>query len=400
MNLTIFSFKNLMILGGSTIRTLGYSYFLKDSQINVDFFNPYDIPKSLKKKVNFNKFKTSFFLEKILSYYCLAPKLLFFIKYIIWLNPILKEINSINNPIIFHQNFKLGLFSTLVKNKICIYDIHGIIDLQREYLENSNLRKKCRFFFDLIREKNYFKYSKYFIVSSKLMKKYLIKRYNIVSKNIFIGEEGFLDFYRYEFDNELEKEIRNKFNLLDRKKIIFFAGDFKKFGGVYDLVEAFYIVHKKEPNTKLFLIGSGQEEKRIGKFINDKHLKNEIIITKISTGRSFFTYQKIADIIICPDNQNYFNEIVPHVKLFDSLASGKPLVISDLKCLSKILDDFSGIELFKPGNISELAEKILKILTFYNKYFKEAAFNKNKINAYKYKIKTKSLIQQINKRFY
>lgn len=107
---------------------------------------------------------------------------------------------------------------------------------------------------------NYFKYGRCFVATSKEMKSFLIKSYNIKPRNIFIAEEGLLDLYREDLNKNLERNIRKKYKISKKNKIILFAGKFKEFGGVWDLVRAFHIVNKKSPNTKLFLIGSGQKE--------------------------------------------------------------------------------------------------------------------------------------------
>lgn len=87
------------------------------------------------------------------------------------------------------------------------------------------------------------------------------------------------------------------------------------------------------------------------------------------------------------------------MKVFDSLASGKPLVLPNFKCLHKIFKNFRGIELFKPGNIADLVEKILKILRFHNKYLKESISNENKVKQYSYQMNAKKLVKQVIKKF-
>lgn len=381
------------------IRIIGYSYFLKENQIEVDFYNSYDLPKVLQKKVKYIKFIPPFGLIKILKYYCISPKLLFFLKYIINFYPLIKKLEKINNPIIFHQNFKIGLYLTLVKKKNCIYDIHGILNLQKDFLYNLTLKSKKDLFFKLLIERNYFRYGQYFIATSNEMKNFLIKSYDIEPTNIFIAEEGLLDFYRDEVNKKLEENIRKKYYLSKENKIIFFAGDFKNFGGVWDLVKAFYIVHKKLSYTKLFLIGSGQEENRIKKFIEEKSLKNCIILVGKVDYKKLSTYQVIADIIVCPDRKNKNNEIVTHVKVYDSLASGKPVILSYFKRLKKLIRNFQAIEFFKPGDINDLANKILNILKLHNDYLNKAKYNKNKIKNYTYQRNAVELIAQLKNRF-
>lgn len=380
------------------IRIIGYTYFLSENQIEVDFYNPYDLPEVFKKKVNYIKFNIPFGLIRLLKYYCLSPKLLFFLKYVINFYPLIKELEKINNPIIFHQDFKLGLFLTLKKKKKYIFDVHGILNLQKEYLDDSTFKNKVNFYIKLITERNYFKFGKYFITTSKEMKYFLKNRYKINLTNIFIAEEALLNFYREDVNKDLEKYIRKKYNILKNDKIILFAGDFKKFGGVLDLIRAFWLVHKNKSNTKLILIGSGQEEKKLKQIIEIKNLKNSIILTGRVDYKILSTYQSISDIIVCPDKKNLYNEITTHIKVYDSLASGKPVVFSRLRCLNEKLKSFRGIEFFEPGNIEDLAEKIIKIIQSYQIYLDKASYNKEEINNFTYQKNTEKLISQMVKK--
>jgi hypothetical protein len=72
----------------------------------------------------------------------------------------------------------------------CIYDIHGILLLQKEYLEGKNLIKKILFLKDLIIEKKIYRSKLFFNATSKEMKNYLIKKFNISPNRIFIAPDG------------------------------------------------------------------------------------------------------------------------------------------------------------------------------------------------------------------
>ncbi len=395
MKITIITYSDLNIIGGSTIRIIGYSYFLKDNDIFADFYNPFEIPIKLKDRINYKKFKIANSLKILLRYYCFAPKILFFLKYIIKTYPFIKDIEKTNNIIIFHQNFSLGLFLTLSTTKSCIYDIHGLREFQREYFENLSLRHKIRFYRKLLTEKNYFKFGKYFNATSKEMKNLLIKRHKIKPKNILVAHEGLLESFREVIKVNLLQKIKLKYNILKEEIIILFAGDFKIYGGIWDLVQAFYIIHKKNSLTKLFLIGWGQEEKKIIEFIKEKKLKGKIILLGMVDYKYLSTYQAVAKIIVCPDNNNYYNQITPHIKIFDSLASGKPVVLSNFKTFYDIIEEFHGIELFKPGNVEDLAKKIIMIINSYEKYSNAALYNKDKIKEYTYKKRTENYFKNL-----
>ncbi len=362
------------------------------------------MPKELRGKVNHIKISPSFWLKNLLRLYCIAPKIFFFLKVLIQRDPYVNYFKDIQNPIIFHQNFQLGLFLSLTHNKLCIYDIHGFYLLQKENIENVGIKEKFFYYSNLLIEINYFRYGKYFTVASKETKIFLIKSFKIKPENIFVAEEGLLDYLRKDVDHELIQKIRLQYDISKNDFIIFFAGNFKKFGGVFDLVKAFYDIHKKLSNVKLLLLGSGQEELRIKNFIKRNSLEANIIFINATKVKMHLgelpSYQYMANIVVCPDRNNYYNQITPHIKIYDSIASGKPVILADFDCLHEIISEFRGLEMFKPGNIEDLIRKIELIFQNYSKYSIDALENIERIKGFSYQEKIKFFIKQIVERFY
>ena len=109
--------------------------------------------------------------------------------------------------------------------------------------------------------------------------------------------------------------------------------------------------------------------------------------------------QSMSHILVCPDSNNKFNQLIPHIKLFDSFASGKPLVFSNFNCLKEIKEKMHGFEEFKPGNIKDLEQKMKIILDNYLEYQDQAKKNINAINQFSYRNASKMLIKEIRKNF-
>ena len=53
-------------------------------------------------------------------------------------------------------------------------------------------------------------------------------------------------------------------------------------------------------------------------------------------------WMKAADVIVCPDNEdNEYNQICPHIKFYDALATGTPVVATDLSVNRNVVGDMS-----------------------------------------------------------
>ena len=167
--------------------------------------------------------------------------------------------------------------------------------------------------------------------------------------------------FQFEFSiNKSElSNIKNKYHLKPLDKIIFFAGGFKTLGGVTDLVKAFSIVSKKLDNTKLFLIGEGEELNNIKKIIKENKLEERVILAGVITYSELRTYQEIADIIVCPDRQNIYSNLILHLKYVDSLVSNKIVINGEFLAIKEVnIDEKLSIN-FIPSNVNSLANKII-----------------------------------------
>jgi len=73
------------------------------------------------------------------------------------------------------------------------------------------------------------------------------------------------------------------------------------------------------------------------------------------------SYMQVAEIGIVPQPGNLFiNTTIPH-KLFQYMASGLPLVVSDAKPLARVVAEGQCGEIFKSGSVSEFTQAVKRI---------------------------------------
>ena len=78
------------------------------------------------------------------------------------------------------------------------------------------------------------------------------------------------------------------------------------------------------------------------------------------------SYQELADIIVCPDKKHPLSELVPHIKYFDALVSGKTVINGSFASIKDINHDERFSINFEPSDVNDLCNKIEKVLL--NKY--------------------------------
>lgn len=352
-------------VSGSSIRIKGYTCYLKEFGVSYKFVAParpdYVDPN------DFVEFKYSRLLllfiriHNILNQITATKPISLILKFFLHKNSGLKKLAELSKGMftLAHQNGSIPLFLKLTKNRKFIFDVHGILSLQKEYLEDNSLTNRLAFYISLAEEKYIYKYADVINATSKRMLDFIKDNFTTSAK-FAIAPDGLL---RDSFDDPLDQ---NKVTLLAQQlginqndKVLFFAGSFKKFGGVHHLADAFCELASQINNLKLFLIGTGQMENYIVKQIKKHKLQERFIHIKQVNYSDLWYYQQLATLIICPDIENPYNELIPHVKIFDALASGKPVIATRFDILEDLFPPSTGlIRYSKSSNVADLKQTI------------------------------------------
>lgn len=388
-------YKDFTRNGGTMIRIAGYTRGLEALGIDYLFYSyvkPEYVPNDryIKSYVNGR-------WQKILTIHNLLYASVYLRPLSFPFRFILLKFSKIHNILPFvakktiwtHQEYTLALFLFFVYKVPFIYDIHGFFDIQREYRKDLGIWKKLWFDLYTIQERVVLRNAPYLNVVSEKMKEYVIRRFKTQSK-ILIAPDGIpeeIDVYQKTKANETFK-IENKD--FSTKKIILHAGSFKKFGGVTELVRVF--VESPELNQKavLILIGWGQEEYYIDKILDGSALKNSIFHFRSMPHEELISYMKIADVIVCPDlENNIYNQITPHIKLYDAIASGKKIVSTDFEVNRELFpEDKFPITYFSYGILNDFKNALLKSLETQNMH----EINLDLLKSYTYKARTEKYL--------
>ncbi len=138
---------------------------------------------------------------------------------------------------------------------------------------------------------------------------------------------------------------------------ILFVGRFEPRKGLKYLLMAFPEVVKHFPDAKLVIVGEGFLEHYYCRYIED-HIKENVIFVGFVGPEQLPHYYASCDIYCSPATGAESFGIV----LLEAMATGKPIVASDIPGYRTILSD--GVEglFFEPENPDALAEKIIYLL--------------------------------------
>ena len=246
----------------------------------------------------------------------------------------IKEINQLGKNILFysHQDSFLAMYLYLTRKIPFVYDIHGIFAVQKEYAINYNWWMKLWFQLYIRHEEIVLNKAPYLNVVSKEMEESIRSHYKVIG-DILIAPDGIpaeLQTYESIAPASLEKYKVNG------QKIILFAGSCKPMGGARQLVETFMQSTELHRKAKLLLITTET------RYLDGIETDAQVILIPPMPHVDLVSYMKAADVIVCPDNEdNEYNQICPHIKFYDALATGTPVVATDLSVNRNVVGDIS-----------------------------------------------------------
>lgn len=281
-------------------------------------------------------------------------------------------------PAFFLQNFiySLVLLFKNIDRDAVIYtrdpEIAFIFKLRRTFVifEAHTWPKSKKRLYNVFLKKT----DKIIVITEKLKEIFIKNGFN--SDKILVLPDA-VDFKKFNIDISRES-ARKKFNLPTDKKIIMYAGHLYKWKGVDTLMES-----AKFLNNDFLILVIGGTEKDIATY---KNLAGNYMNVSLLGYRPFSEIPyllKAADFLILPniEKEEISRDFTSPLKLFEYMASKRPIIASALPSIKEILNDSNSI-LIKPSDPEKLASAI-KLLDE-NQDFAEKISHKAFIDVQKY----------------
>ncbi len=240
-----------------------------------------------------------------------------------------------NGPIITRDQFTAFVFSLAGRNAF-FYEAH-------------TLPKRGSFFYRSI-----FKKATRIIVISDGLRDALVQQ-GVPSDKIVVERDAYEPSLFLK--TGASSEIRQRLGVEEHKALIMYIGSLMRWKGVYTLLDAADML----PSTyHVVIIGGPQKDfEALEQYFHEHHIRN-VSLKKQTPHSEIALYVRAADILVLPNSavDDISRLYTSPLKLFDYLASARPIVASDVPSLHEIGDQFSGISYFKPDDAGELARVI------------------------------------------
>ena len=223
-----------------------------------------------------------------------------------------------------------------------------------------------------------FKKARGLIVTNKIKMKALMETYDI-QYNRMIHKPNAVDPEKFNIDST--KEVaRNLLGLPQDQKIILYAGHLFSWKGVDTLLASHEFLKE---NQHIYFIGGSEEdiESFRTKLVKSGAKNVSVVGNKLHSEVPL--WYKAADVLVLPNTakeEASKNETSP-VKLFEYMASGVPIVASDLPSIRNVVNE-SMVWFFKPDDAGSLAATIHDALEYKEESQNKSLVAKNDVKQY------------------
>jgi len=257
-------------------------------------------------------------------------------------------------------SFAVSAFFTLKISKKDVLYSRDILSLLLLRLRNNNLFLEIHY---LSMTDNFLirfsKFVKGVIVVTKYLKKELVDMGYRVDQ-IFVAPDA-VDLDLFEIVKESRSELRTRLSLPQDKKIVLYFGNLFAWKGVYTLVDSMKCV---SDDVVLVVVGGSDDTlPEFRKYCEDKEYSNRIMVLGYKQYTERASYLMSADILCIPNSakEHISRYNTSPLKLFEYMASGVPIIASDLPSLREILSEELAY-FVKPDDSLDLGRGINEIL--------------------------------------
>lgn len=251
------------------------------------------------------------------------------------------------DPDIVHAQGTFTPYSTaaalLSRKYPTILTVHGISSIEVKF--KKGLDYLFHRLFTVLNEKYVISKIKNIITVSPHAKEILEKRSD---SNIYVISNGIVLI-------DLEKSSLN--NKIQPSSILFF-GVLRREKGIDLLLQAMTKIIEKIPKVHLYIAGAGSQEGILKKLTNDLNIKDYVTFLGFIPEEEKPSIYYSADLYVLPSR--YENE---PITILEAMSFGKAIVASKIYGIPYLIDDGITGLLFECGDINDLAEKIIVLMT-------------------------------------
>jgi len=179
--------------------------------------------------------------------------------------------------------------------------------------------------------------------------------YNIKKENMAVWTSGVCP---EKFNPNVISSVKKELNI-DDKFVVMYHGGISPSRGIMELIDAFEITREHYSDILLLLVGRGSE-KEINIRVKEKKLSESVLYVNAVGYDKIPYYIKACDIGILPFPDSIWWRMSSPLKLFEYMAMGKPVILTDIESHRIMGKESESIFLINTNSPADIAEGIKK----------------------------------------
>jgi N-acetyl-alpha-D-glucosaminyl L-malate synthase BshA len=169
-----------------------------------------------------------------------------------------------------------------------------------------------------------------------------------------------VDLDNFTFRNhEKRRKVREELGIKKGEKLIISVGRLNKIKGHSYLIESFKRLKKKQGNTKLIILGEGEERSNLQEKVQSLGLAGDVLL--LGKRDNVSDYLHAADLFISSSVHEGFG-----LSIAEAMACGTSVIATDVGGVSELIKDEETGFLAEPENVDSLTNKMENLLDLSN----------------------------------
>lgn len=165
----------------------------------------------------------------------------------------------------------------------------------------------------------------------------------------------------YDVNNAIVKKYQNNFALL-------YLGDTGIRRGLITAIGSLKYLIPKIPDIKIVIVGKSKQDKLLKEFVVENNYEKYVDFIGWVDVSLFQSFIIATDIGICPIHKNIHHNTTYANKIFQYMAFGRPIIVSDCKSQQRVVQKYECGLVFKDRDMKDFADKVITLAMNSDKY--------------------------------
>jgi glycosyltransferase involved in cell wall biosynthesis len=197
------------------------------------------------------------------------------------------------------------------------------------------------------------------VTLSQIMRDELVSR-GVQADKIFLVPNG-ANVERFPFTKQRCRGLEKRLGL-GSGPVVGYIGSLSTYEGVSDLLTSFRLIVDAIPTARLLIVGGERDAEEAYLTASDLGLGDSVVFAGVVDRSEILDYYSVIDVFVVPRPPVRVCKMVTPLKLYEAMATGRAVVVSDVPALQEMITEGETAVSFEAGRPDSLAAVCLDLL--------------------------------------